>query len=112
MEKDFQFSTIGKRMPYTIPDGFFAGFEERMCQGVRREAASRSRLKPSRLRLWAGWAVAAAAVLAFFFVVDVPQAPASAADGFTEVEQAFSNLSSEDRAFLLEVYQDDVFINV
>ena len=33
------------------------------------------------------------------------------ADGFSKVEQAFAGLSQEDQDYMLEVYQEDIFIN-
>ena len=35
----------------------------------------------------------------------------STAAGFDSVERAFANLSSEDQAYMLEIYSEDIFIN-
>ena len=55
-------------------------------------------------------ALAVAASLALLLVLH-PFASDEPTDGFTHVEQAFANLSLEDQAYMLEIYQDDIFMN-
>lgn len=109
----------GKRMPYLVPEGFMKEIEA----GVLREIASAT--KPAhaadagRHRWWqkARWrvtaGVAAAACAAAVAVVSVQHTaqPAAPAVGQAQVEQAFARLSPEDRAFYIEVYQNDIFFN-
>ena len=117
MKDDFDFKKLGKRMPYTVPEGFFDNFEEDVFARLGdaeetemhiAEAAGKSRRLSFRKTLRI--VVAAAAVIAAFVAFDF---------GFHEqntvtsedVEQAFSQLNTADQAFLLEVYQNDVFLN-
>ena len=37
MDKTFDFNTIGKRMPYAVPDGFFEKMEEDVMQDIKAE---------------------------------------------------------------------------
>ena len=44
--------------------------------------------------------------------LDDPEAsPKEETDSFSHVERAFANLSQEDQAYLLAVYQEDIFMN-
>lgn len=108
MKTDFDFDRPGKRMPYTVPDGFFEQMEEGILRELdRREAAVKSR---RFLRLALGAITTAAAAVAVVFLLDkVPESIPSAE--FAEVERAFDDLSTEDRTYLLSVYRDDLFIN-
>ena len=46
--KDFDLEHIGKRMPYSVPEGFFETFPDRMMQRVALQRRARRR------RLWLG----------------------------------------------------------
>ena len=37
MEKDFDFNSIGKRMPYQVPDGFFDQLEKDVWKEIKEE---------------------------------------------------------------------------
>ena len=109
MEKIFDFEQVGKRMPYTVPDGFFDKLEADVMQNVKTEPQPKSRKKAFRIVLRTALAVAAA--IALFFVVQ-QLLPKSNVDDFESVELAFNNLSTDDQDFLLQVYEeDDLFIN-
>ena len=34
MEKNFDFKTVGKRMPYVMPEGFLANMENRVMESL------------------------------------------------------------------------------
>ena len=133
MENTFDFNQVGKRMPYKVPDAFF----DKMMEGLPNPSEGGANLrfqKPllrgswgmggssSLLRLRAtllpsggrrGWGrllLAAAAAVALFFVVQ-PLLPKSSTDDFENVELAFNNLSTDDQDFLLEIYEEDDFMN-
>ena len=110
MEKIFDFEQVGKRMPYTVPDGFFDKFEEDVMHDVKAETATQKRSKKA-LRIALRAAISVAAAITLFFVVQ-PLLPKSNVDDFESVELAFNNLSTDDQDFLLQVYEeDDLFIN-
>ena len=112
MEKICDFEQVGKRMPYTVPDGFFDEIEENVIKEVRSEGLE-VREYPKRrktLTITICSIMAIAAAVALFFVVQ-PLLPKSNVDDFASVELAFNNLSTDDQDFLIQVYEDDLFIN-
>lgn len=111
MNNDFDLKRVGKRMPYTVPDGFFAEMERNVLEKAGCAPLSRHTAKPHPALRWLlyGTSVAAVAVLLFRL------APASSDAGdrcdFAAVEQAFDGLCEADRTGLLNTYEDDTFIN-
>lgn len=97
MDKQFDFKTIDKRMPYSVPDGFFDRMEENVMQSLTPRPAHR-----------VGWRLllAAAAVVAIFFIVRAVW-PQTVVDDFEPVELAFDNLDADDQDYLLALYADD-----
>lgn len=55
--------------------------------------------------------VMAAAACAALVLLLRTAAPETQDDGLTEVEQAFADLSTEDQAYMLDFYMDDIFMN-
>lgn len=125
MEKQFDFNEVGKRMPYyDMPDGFF----ERLQDNVMREIQDGQTGKPTTailsnkskgrsrrawlLRLVPLTSVAAAALVAWLLLPNGASKKAAPQVGsYTQVEQAFNNLSDADRNYLVNMYQDDLFLN-
>ena len=116
MDDNFDFDNIGKRMPYSTPDDFFKNMEEQVMDAVEnfepaapRTAGSkwRTAFKPQWKRIVAATVAAAAIVLVASFFVK----PQQAEDSLPDVEQAFAQLMPEDQDYLLNIYQDDIFIN-
>lgn len=98
----YNFEPIGKKMPYRVPDDFFADVEKRIAADALEQ-----RRRSVRRIFWRG--IAAAAVLVLLFMVTRPGLFRHSTD-FTDVAQAFDDLSDADRSYLLETYQDDIFI--
>ncbi|MBR5673010.1 MAG: hypothetical protein IKW97_01300 [Muribaculaceae bacterium] len=103
---------VGKRMPYNVPVDFFAKLEENVMREVKAEMAQP--VATPRPRAWLSkgftrFSIAAAAALAV--VVGYHALQSQRADNFTAVEEAFANLNEEDQEYLLEVYQEDVFMD-
>ena len=109
MEQNYDFSRIGKQMPYTVPDGFFDKLEENVMNEVKAQPA---RKKATVVRMAIRAAIAIAACIALFLVVKkvLPQGQDTAIDDFENVELAFNNLSTDDQDYLLEVYQEELFL--
>ena len=117
MDKNFDFNQVGKRMPYSTPDDFFAKMQSNILDAVQDMPQKNTKIKTNRrtVRNWL-WPVslsAAAAVVAMF-VINIhflaPNTPTASSD-IQDVEQAFAQLSECDQAYIVDVYQDDVFIN-
>ena len=117
MDKNFDFNQVGKRMPYSTPDDFFAKMQSNILDAVQDMPQKNTKIKTNRrtVRKWL-WPVslsAAAAVVAMF-VINIhflaPNTPTASSD-IQDVEQAFAQLSECDQAYIVDVYQDEVFIN-
>ncbi len=109
----------GKRMPYLAPEGFMREIEANVLREIAAEPKTAPMESAPRPRWWqkARWrvtaGVAAAACVAAVALVSVRHTaqPSAPAVGQAQVEQAFARLSPEDRAFYIEVYQDDIFFS-
>lgn len=110
MEQNYDFSRIGKQMPYTIPDGFFDKLEESVMNEVKAQSAKTKKITVIRMAIRA--AIAVAACIALFLVVKkvLPQGQDAVTDDFENVELAFNNLTTDDQDYLLEVYQEELFL--
>lgn len=109
MEKDFRLEKIGKRMPYRMPEGFMEEMRTNVLQGIQNGSVpqrAKSRFAPGILFRSA---VAAAAAVTLFVISFSTMQPKKD-NGYSDVEQAFDNLSYEDQSFMLETYNDDVFM--
>ncbi|MBQ9261629.1 MAG: hypothetical protein IJ185_05955 [Prevotella sp.] len=116
MEKTFDFEKIGKRMPYSVPNDFFAKLEESVMDEVKVQKSESTAL-PERNKtviIAIRSLLAIAATIALFFVVQptLTKNDTISADDYASVELAFNNLSSDDQDFLIVVYENEEFINV
>lgn len=114
----FDFGKVGKRMPYSTPEGFFKEMEANILEQVKNETQP-VRIQPKKLSLrkviWTA-AIAVAASVAVLLVLNIDfsassSQPSQVNNGIQEVDKAFAQLSSADQAYLLSVYQEDVFLN-
>ena len=111
MEQNYDFSKIGKQMPYTVPDGFFDQLEEHVMSEVVKAQPTKKKANVVRMAIRA--AIAIAACIALFLVVKkvLPQNDNTLTDDFDSVELAFNNLSADDQDYLLEVYQEELILD-
>lgn len=114
----FDFGKVGKRMPYSTPEGFFKEMEANILEQVKNETQP-VRIQPKKRSLrkviWTA-AIAVAASVAVLLVLNIDfsassSQPSQVNSGIQEVDKAFAQLSSADQAYLLSVYQEDVFLN-
>ena len=114
MKKDFNFENIGKRLPYSTPEGFFDTLEENIWKEVSKPTTATAHTQPVRkcrnirplTKVILGMTGAAALLVAVNLNLYKADAATSA-----DIEEAFSQLSADDQEFMLSVYQDDVFFN-
>ena len=103
---------VGKRLPYNVPDDFFATLDEKVLQEVKADTAQSAALPQRKVWLSKGFrrfsiaAAAALAVVVGYHALSHSQSE----DNFTAVEEAFAHLSEDDQEYLLEVYQEDIFM--
>ena len=136
----FDFKQVGKRMPYTTPDGFFKDMEKNILEAVKDDTPQAVKIQPQSVKvqlkkrpvfkmIWAA-AIAVAASVAVLLVLNIDfsaadsslamhsslvsshsSQPSQAKSELEQVDQAFAQLSEADQAYLLDVYQEDVFLN-
>lgn len=116
----FDFDQVDKRMPYSTPEGFFKEMEANILEQVKDDKQVPVRRQPKKRPLmkviWAA-AMAVAASVAVLLVLNIDfmaphsSLPSQAGNELQAVDQAFAQLSSADQAYLLNVYQEDVFLD-
>ncbi len=130
----FDFKQVGKRMPYTTPDGFFKDMEKNILEAVKDDTPQAVKIQPQSVKvqpkkrpvfkmIWAA-AIAVAASVAVLLVLNIDfsaadsslasshsSQPSQAKSDLEQVDQAFAQLLEADQAYLLDVYQEDVFLN-
>ena len=114
MEQNYDFSHIGKQMPYTVPDGFFDELEENVMKELKGSNTPSGESRKARIvRMTVRTVIAVAACIALLFIVKkaLPQGSDATTDDFENVELAFNNLSTDDQDYLLEVYQEEQFLD-
>ena len=112
MDKQFDFEQLGKRMPYNVPDGFFDQLEQNVMAEVTAGniATEKPKQKARTVKMTFRILLTAAAAVALFFVVTKNMPSDTTEDSFANVELAYNNLSPEDQEFLIEIYEEDVFM--
>ena len=120
--KETYFDNIGKQMPYTTPESFFDKLEDNIWQEVKKDfqekdddrtvASKRLQIghKSVKLKIVLRSAIAIAASIVLAFIVNLNFSESDDAS-FNDVDQAFSQLSTDDQDNLLNFYQNDIFIN-
>ena len=98
MENDLE--NMGKKMPYTVPEGFFDEMEERLMQEA---APKKTKSKTRNVVLWTSLAVAAS--LALLLVLRQGWHHSDDAS-FEQVEMAFNQLSDSDQQLMLELFEE------
>lgn len=109
MEQKFSFDKIGKRMPYTIPPGTFEDIECNVTNALSRRKKKKNMVH--MLRWSVGLAVAASIALLIVVRSTTPAASTTSDDMLAKIDLADANLSEADREYLIEIYNDDIFIN-
>ena len=120
MKQTFDFKQIGKQMPYCVPNGFFQEMERNVLDAVAEKAAERKSAMAERKPLQAKrfvftrlakYAAAVAASVVVLLAVNVKFFYVAAPTDMQDVEAAFDQLSLSDQECLVELYQEDVFLD-
>lgn len=109
MMDKFDFEKMKGHEPYSVPDGLFEQIEANVWREVKDDLKPQAKPTAKRRMRIVRWMTAVAAAVALFMVVRVA-VPTQPNDDYAAVEQAFSQLSAADQAYLMEAYQEDVFI--
>ena len=98
MENDLE--NMEKKMPYTVPEGFFDEMEKHLMQEVETKKKNR---KLRNTALWTGFAVAASLAL----LLVLRQGWHNTEDeSFKQVDMAFNQLSDDDQQLMLEYFDE------
>lgn len=120
MKQTFDFKQIGKQMPYRVPDGFFQEMEHNVLDAVAEKATERkpamAERKPVQAKRFvftrlAKYAAVVAASVVVLLAVNVKFFHTAAPADMQDVEAAFNQLSLSDQECLVELYQEDVFLD-
>ena len=118
MKKDFDFGDIGKRTPYTTPDGFFEDVQRKVMErtGVKQQ-------RKSHMKLIISTVVSIAAVLAGILFVpslrQMDEVKSSSSNtlavdrinGTEPVDTWIKELSDEELEELVSFSENDIFLN-
>ncbi len=95
--------------PYTIPDDFFRDLESCILKQTIATAQPHDKRRKPLSAISRAILATAASILLFFAVHTAWKGTSADLQG--KVEQAFNSLPQEDQTYLLETYQDDIFLN-
>ena len=123
MDKEYNLESVGKRMPYSLPNGFFDKMQARVLAEVENEEQLKAERKKHRhrarlVRLYLSAAAVAASiclvvVLSKSYWVDGTSRDSSAASVNTaQVDKAYDNLSTEEQEELNATYANDVYLSM
>lgn len=119
---------LNKRLPYSVPDGFFDVMEANVMAKIKADAEvgtsvgddkadtqmwdKRYRKTIKRTRAISLSLLAMAASLLLLFTI-LPKSTKTAqqTNDMESIDKAFSQLSTDDQTFLMEVYDDDMFLD-
>ena len=118
---------LNKRLPYSVPDGFFDVMEANVMAKIKADAEAGTsvgddkadtqmrdkqyRKTMRRTRTISLSLLAMAASLLLFTIVPKSKKTAQQTNDFESIDKAFSQLSTDDQTFLMEVYDDDMFLD-
>lgn len=111
MEKDFNFNSIGKKMPYRIPENFLQELESSVMREIQSDdgkAEKETRHTFPHVHSLFRHLVAAAAVAALFTVCYNTMLQRHQ-NSYADVDRAFDNLSYDDQNFMIDTYSNDAF---
>ena len=107
MTKNFNFDNIGKRLPYTMPPKTFNEMEANVFATLKQD---KRRKKSYRIIRWSSLAVIAVAASVALLLTVAPTMTVQD-DLLTQIDLAYANLSETDQDFLIEISQEDIFLN-
>lgn len=116
---------LNKRLPYSVPDGFFDVMEANVMAKIKADAGinvggdkadtqmrdKQYRKTTTHTRTISLSILAMAASLLLFTIFSQSTKTAQQTNGMESIDKAFSQLNTDDQAFLMEIYDDDMFLD-
>lgn len=117
---------LNKRLPYSVPDGFFDVMEANVMAKIKADAGinvggdkadtqmrdKQYRKTTKRTRTISLSILAmAASLLLLFTIFSQSTKTVQQTNGMESIDKAFSQLNADDQAFLMEIYDDDMLLD-
>lgn len=119
---------LNKRLPYSVPDGFFDVMEANVMAKIKADAEAGTSVGDDKAdtQMWGkryrktikhtrtislSFLAMAASLLLLFTILPKSTKTAQQANDLESIDKAFSQLSTDDQTFLMEVYDDDMFLD-
>ena len=117
---------LNKRLPYSVPDGFFDVREANVMAKIKADAGinvgddkADTQMRDKQYRkttthtrtISLSILAVAASLLLLFTIFSQSTKTAQQANGMESIDKAFSQLNTDDQAFLMEIYDDDMSLD-
>lgn len=117
---------LNKRLPYSVPDGFFDVMEANVMAKIKADAGinvgddkADTQMRDKQYRkttthtrtISLSILAVAASLLLLFTIFSQSTKTAQQTNGMESIDKAFSQLNTDDQAFLMEIYDDDMFLD-
>lgn len=119
---------LNKRLPYSVPDGFFDVMEANVMAKIKADAEAGTSVGDDKAdtQMWdkqyrktikhtrtisLSFLAMAASLLLLFTILPKSTKTAQQTNDMESLDKAFSQLSTDDQTFLMEVYDDDMFLD-
>lgn len=117
---------LNKRLPYSVPDGFFDVMEANVMAKIKADAGinvggdkADTQMRDKQYRkttkhtrtISLSILAMAASLLLLFTIFSQSTKTAQQTNGMESIDMAFSQLNADDQAFLMEIYDDDMFLD-
>lgn len=117
---------LNKRLPYSVPDGFFDVMEANVMAKIKADAGinvgddkADTQMRDKQYRkttthtrtISLSILAVAASLLLLFTIFSQSTKTAQQTNGMESIDKAFSQLNTDDQAFLMEVYDEDMSLD-
>ena len=117
---------LNKRLPYSVPDGFLDVMEANVMAKIKADAGinvggdkADTQMRDKQYRkttthtrtISLSILAMAASLLLLFTIFSQSTKTVQQTNGMESIDKAFSQLNTDDQAFLMEIYDDDMFLD-
>ena len=117
---------LNKRLTYSVPDGFFDVMEANVMAKIKADAGinvggdkADTQMRDKQYRkttthtrtISLSILAMAASLLLLFTIFSQSTKTVQQTNGMESIDKAFSQLNTDDQAFLMEIYDDDMFLD-
>ena len=117
---------LNKRLPYSVPDGFFDVMEDNVMAKIKADAGinvggdkADTQMRDKQYRkttthtrtISLSILAMAASLMLLFTIFSQSTKTVQQTNGMESIDKAFSQLNTNDQAFLMEIYDDDMLLD-